>query len=67
MEAARPLFIPVILGTVRVGPMGQHAAQPVNLELGKRAGVQTELIDIAQTPLPTNDEGEEIKDPSFSS
>src|SRR5437870_533523 len=67
MESTRPLFIPVILGTVRAGRMSQHAAQLVNLELGKRAGVQTELIDIAQTPLPTNDAGEAIKDPSFSS
>jgi len=67
METTRPLFIPVILGTVRAGRMSQHAAQLVNLELGNRAGVQTELIDIAQTPLPTNDAGEAIKDPSFSS
>ena len=47
--------------------MSQHAAQLVTLELAKCAGVQTELIDIAQTPLPTNDAGEAIKDPSFSS
>jgi len=67
METTRPLFIPVILGTVRAGRMSQHAAQLVTLELGKHAGVQTELIDIAQTPLPTNDAGEAIKDPSFSS
>jgi len=67
METTRPLFIPVILGTVRAGRMSQHAAQLVTLEFGKHAGVQTELIDIAQTPLPTNDAGEAIKDPSFSS
>src|SRR6266851_6743163 len=66
METTRPLFIPVILGTVRAGRMSQHAAQLVTLELGKHAGVQTELIDIAQTPLPTNNAGEAIKDPSFS-
>jgi NAD(P)H-dependent FMN reductase len=67
METTRPLFIPVILGTVRAGRMSQHAAQLVTLELGKRPGVQTDLIDIAQIPLPRNDAGEAVKDPSFSS
>jgi len=36
-------------------------------ELGKRPQVATELIDIAALPLPTNDAGEAIKDPGFSS
>src|SRR2546426_11047113 len=66
MEANRPLFIPVILGTARMGRMSLHAARLVNQELGKRAGVETELIDIAQLPLPTNDAGEAIKHPAFS-
>ena len=66
MEASRPLFIPVILGTARMGRMSLHAAQLVTAELGKRAGVETELIDIAQLPLPTNDAGEAIKDAGFS-
>src|SRR3989442_15187228 len=66
MEANRPLFIPVILGTARMGRMSLHAARLVNQELGKRAGVETELIDIAQLPLPTNDAGEAIKHAGFS-
>jgi NAD(P)H-dependent FMN reductase len=66
MEAVRPLFIPVILGTVRMGRRSLHAAQMVTQELGQRAGVETELIDIAQLPLPTNDAGEAIKQASFS-
>ena len=66
MNANRPLYIPVILGTVRRGRMSLHAARLVSEEVGKRAGVQTELIDIARLPLPTNDAGEAIKDPSFS-
>jgi NAD(P)H-dependent FMN reductase len=41
-------------------------AQLVVRELGKHAGVETELIDIAQLSLPTNDAGEAIKDPGFS-
>ena len=66
MEASRPLFIPVILGTARMGRMSLHAAQLVTQELSKHAGVETELIDIAQLPLPTNDAGEAIKHAGFS-
>jgi NAD(P)H-dependent FMN reductase len=66
MEASRNLFIPVILGTVRAGRMSAHAARLVKQELVKRDGVETELIDIAQLPLPTNDAGEAIKNAEFS-
>ena len=64
--ATRPLYIPVILGTVRAGRMSLHAAQLVTGELAGRTGVETELIDIAEVPLPTNDAGEAIKDPQFT-
>ena len=66
MEANRDLFIPVILGTVRQGRMSEHAAMVVASELGRRQGVETELIDIAKLPLPTHDAGEAIKDSDFS-
>jgi len=66
MEATRPLFIPVILGTARMGRMSLHAAQLVAREIGQHSGVDTELVDIAQLPLPTNDAGEAIKDPVFA-
>src|SRR5712692_5223695 len=66
MEAGRSLFIPVILGTARVGRRSAHAARLVTTELAKRAGVATELIDIAHLPLPTNDAGEAIKQADFS-
>jgi NAD(P)H-dependent FMN reductase len=66
MEATRPLFIPVILGTTRQGRMSLAAARLVAAELAKRAGIETELIDIAAMPLPTTDAGEAIKDPGFS-
>src|SRR2546430_11876392 len=66
MEASRPLFIPVILGTARMGRMSLHAARLVTGELGKCAGVETDLIDIAKLPLPTNDAGEAIKHADFS-
>ena len=66
METGRPLFIPVILGTARMGRMSFHAAQLVTGELDKCAGVETDLIDIAKLPLPTNDAGEAIKQADFS-
>src|SRR5204862_2363199 len=66
METGRPLFIPVILGTARMGRMSLHAARLVTAELGKSAGVETDLIDIAKLPLPTNDAGEAIKQADFS-
>jgi NAD(P)H-dependent FMN reductase len=66
MEPGRPLFIPVILGTSRMGRLGLHAARLVVGELGKCGGVETDLIDIARLPLPTNDAGEAIKQADFS-
>src|SRR5204862_4982870 len=66
MEPGRPLFIPVILGTSRMGRMSVHAARLVTGELGKCGGVETDLIDIAKLPLPTNDAGEAIKHADFS-
>ena len=66
MKAERPLYIPVILGTVRAGRMSAHAARLLVFELEKRSKVETELIDIAELPLPTNNAGRAIKDPGFS-
>lgn len=62
----RPLFIPVILGTTRKGRMSHHAARLVAQDLEARPGVETELIDIAELPLPTDDAGEGIKNADFS-
>jgi NAD(P)H-dependent FMN reductase len=66
MESTRALYIPVILGTVRMGRMSVHAARLVTAELEKRDGIQAELIDIGSIPLPTNDAGEGIKHSDFS-
>jgi NAD(P)H-dependent FMN reductase len=66
MSATRPLFIPVILGTPRRGRMSEHVARFVFGEVGKRAGVETELIDVRELNLPTGDAGETIKDAKFS-
>lgn len=63
----RPLYIPVILGTTRKGRKSAHVARLLVGEVSKQAGVETELIDICNLPLPTNDAGEAIKDSGFSS
>src|SRR6266404_4845505 len=63
---AKPLFIPVILGTPRQGRASENVAKFVFGEVKKRAGVETELIDIRTLKLPTHDAGEAIKDPGFS-
>src|SRR5262245_3627900 len=66
MTAERPLFIPVVLGTVRRGRMSAHVATVMAAEVAKRPGVETELIDIARLPLRTDDAGEATKDAGFS-
>jgi hypothetical protein len=38
--AARPLFIPVILGTPRQGRMSEHVARFVLEEIAKRDGIE---------------------------
>jgi NAD(P)H-dependent FMN reductase len=63
----RPLYIPVLLGTVRRGRMSAHAAQAVLERMRGFPGVETELIDIATLSLPVDDAGEAIRDPAFAS
>jgi NAD(P)H-dependent FMN reductase len=66
MNLERPLFIPVILGTTRQGRMSANVARFVYEQVRKFEGVDSELIDILEMKLPTNDAGEQIKDPKFS-
>ena len=63
----RPLYIPVILGTTRMGRMSAHVAQLLLQEVSKQAEVESDLIDIATLTLPTNDAGQAIKESVFSS
>jgi len=64
--AERPLYIPVILGTVRKRCLSANAALLLTDELAKRSSVETELIDIAKLPLRTDDAGPAIKEPDFA-
>jgi NAD(P)H-dependent FMN reductase len=60
------LFIPVILGTARKGRRSENAARFVFEETQKRAGVETEFVDICNIPMRLDDAGEQMKDPAFS-
>ena len=62
----RPLFIPVILGTVRKGRASEVVAKFVFEQVKKHEGVESDLIDIRELNFPTNDAGEQIKDTKFS-
>lgn len=66
MASERPLFIPVILGTVRQGRMSLPVARLMASELARRPDVETEMIDIATVSLPVDDAGEAIKDAGFA-
>ena len=61
------LYIPVVLGTTRKERMSRHVADFVVSELKKFGAVaETELIDVCDLNLPTDDAGENIKHPQFS-
>ena len=62
----RPLFIPVILGTVRKGRASENVAKFVFAEVQKREGVESEFIDIRDLNFPVDDAGEQIKNAKFS-
>jgi NAD(P)H-dependent FMN reductase len=66
MTDTRPLFIPVVLGTVRQGRASENVARLVFNELSKRAGVESELVDIRDLNLTFTDEGGGAKDAKFS-
>src|ERR1700741_506588 len=66
MAAEKPLFIPLILGTARQGRESENAARLVFEQTKKRAGVETEFIDVRTLPMKLDDAGEQMKDPKFS-
>jgi NAD(P)H-dependent FMN reductase len=67
MNSPRPLNIPVVLGTSRKGRASVHAARLLAELLNRRAGVSSDVIDIASLPLPVDDAGEAIKSAAFAS
>src|SRR6266540_610206 len=61
-----PLFIPVVLGTPRQGRYSEHVARFVAAEMARLPGVETQLVDVRDLPIPVTGAGEDIKDPAFS-
>src|SRR5262249_29360556 len=55
-----------ILGTSRKGRASVHAARLIAKLLNRRAGVRSEVLDIAALPMPIDDAGEAIKNEAFS-
>jgi NAD(P)H-dependent FMN reductase len=66
MGTEKPLFIPLILGTARQGRESEHAARFVFEQTRKRAGVETEFIDVRTLPMKLDDAGEQMKDLKFA-
>ena len=64
--SSRPLFIPVILGTVRKGRASENVAKFAFEQVSQREGVESELIDIGELKFSGDDAGEQIKDKGFS-
>jgi NAD(P)H-dependent FMN reductase len=46
--------------------MSEHAARLIHERIAERHGVETELLDVATLPIPTDDAGEAAKDPGFA-
>src|SRR3982751_6333269 len=66
MSSNRPFFIPVVLGTPRQGRYSEYVARFVLEHMGQRRDLETELIDIREVPLASDDAGEALKNPRFS-
>jgi NAD(P)H-dependent FMN reductase len=66
MSANRPIYIPVVLGTPRQGRYSEYVARFVLERIKQRRDLETELIDIREVPLASDDAGEALKDPRFS-
>ncbi|MDZ8054463.1 MAG: NADPH-dependent FMN reductase [Aulosira sp. ZfuVER01] len=60
------LFIPVILGTPRKGRQSEYVAKFIVEQVAVRDRLHTELIDIRNIAIATDDAGESIKDPQFA-
>jgi NAD(P)H-dependent FMN reductase len=62
----RPLFIPVILGTPRVGRASENVARFVAGHFAAMPGIETELVDVRDLAPRIDGAGEDIKIPAFS-
>lgn len=59
---ANQLFIPILLGTNRKERQSVHVAKWLVGKIDERAGIATQLFDVADFRLPYDNYGQEIKD-----
>jgi NAD(P)H-dependent FMN reductase len=55
--SASSLFIPVILGTSRQGRQSEYVARFLVEQVSQRPDVETELVDIRNIAIATDNEG----------
>lgn len=65
MNADKPLFVPLILGTPRQGRRSEQVAKFLLSEMKKRPEIETELIDVRELKMTLKDAGGEMKDADF--
>jgi len=51
---------------MRQGRYSEHVARFVAGEMARFPGVETQLVDVRDLPMPVTDAGEQVKDPAFS-
>jgi NAD(P)H-dependent FMN reductase len=56
-----PLFLPILLGTVRQGRESEKVARVLLDRMGRRPEIETRLFDPREMCLPMDDEGQELK------
>ena len=62
----RPISIPVILGTPRQGRMSEFVAKFVVEQIQTMKNIETELVDVRDFPLSSNDAGTNLQNPKFA-
>jgi NAD(P)H-dependent FMN reductase len=65
-DSQRPLLIPLILGTGREGRRSEPVARFVFSQLSRRAGVETEFVDVRYLDLAQNGPTEETRDTNWA-
>jgi len=66
VSEGRPLFLPVILGTVRQGRASENVARFVTSHFAAMPGVETRLVDIRELAVSHTGAGEDVKIPEFA-
>jgi len=66
LESEKPLYLPLILGTLRQGRQSEQVAKFLLGEMKKRPEIETELIDIRELKMTLHDAGEAMKDAEYA-